>query len=268
MRRTCIAIVLLCSACTDPAGLPTTTPAPGSSLTVDRVLDGDSLVVRDGGEELDVRLLGINAPERDECHAERSRAALTDLVESGPVALASEGTDQFGRRLGYVTAGGEDVNLALVAAGAALATGGDHPRRAAYLAAEETAYDLRAGLWQPDACGPATAGLDITGVAADPDGPDDQNLSGEWADIVNDGAAAVDLTGWVLRDDSSTHRFGFPDRLTLAPGRGVRVFVGCGTDDGATLFWCHDSPVWNNAGDAALLLDAAGNVAARLRYRG
>lgn len=265
MRSALIVIVLLGVACSDGGAPPAPEPLAGT-VSVERVIDGDSVRLRDEIGDLEVRLIGVNAPERDECHAERSRAALEDLLAEAAVALTPVDTDQFGRELAYVAAGGRDVNLALVATGAALATGGDHPRRAAYLAAEEEAFAMQAGLWAPGACGPATGGLRIAAVAADPDGPDDQDLLGEWTDVANDRDDDVDLTGWVLRDDSSTHRYRFPDGFLLAPGAQVRVVVGCGRDDAVTLHWCSNSPVWSNAGDAALLLDPSGNVAARLRY--
>lgn len=264
MRPTLAILVLFALACGDAAA--PTRPPSGPTTTVGRVLDGDSFLARQAGDAVEVRLLGVNAPERGECHADRSRQALADRLAAGEVAVQATETDRFGRLLGTVTVDGEDVGLALVSAGAALALDVDHPGRAAYLAAEEEAFATGIGLWQREACGPATTGLAITAVAADPPGRDEEALDGEWVDIANEGPGTVDLGGWTLRDESSTHRYRFPDDRVIESGATLRVIVGCGTDDGATAHWCSDGPVWNNGGDAALLLDASGNVAARLRY--
>jgi hypothetical protein len=69
----------------------------------------------------------------------------------------------------------------------------------------------------------------------------------------------------VLRDESSVHRYLFPDGFTLGPGARVTVRSGWGDDDGDTLHWGAGS-VWSNDGDTVLLLDAAGNVVDRRRY--
>jgi hypothetical protein len=73
------------------------------------------------------------------------------------------------------------------------------------------------------------------------------------------------MTGWTLRDESSTHRYVFGD-LQLPPDAVVRVRSGCGEDRGFDLVWCASDPVWNNAGDTALLQDAAGNIVAYRTY--
>ena len=47
------------------------------------MFDGDSfLAIVDGGEE-EVRLIGINAPERGECLADDARQALVELAADG-----------------------------------------------------------------------------------------------------------------------------------------------------------------------------------------
>ncbi len=70
------------------------------------------------------------------------------------------------------------------------------------------------------------------------------------------------------RDESSQNRYRFPHGFLVGAGETVAVHTGCGDDGPADLYWCAGNPVWNNGGDTALLLDPAGNVAARLRYPG
>ncbi len=59
-------------ACTEATTSGTT--APGIAAHVVNVPDGDSLVVKVDGIEEKVRLIGVNAPEHDECFGEESAA--------------------------------------------------------------------------------------------------------------------------------------------------------------------------------------------------
>ena len=285
-----VAIALLGAACTGGTGNPvstgptgtsvsaasttpgagTTGPAPGRPAELVTIFDGDTLLVSMDGVEEEVRLLGINTPESDECFSSEAREATESLLGTAALSIEAAGErDQFGRLLGYAYADGSQVNLALVEGGYALALQTDHPRLAEFLAAEEAAYAAGAGLWAADACGPPfPAVLGLVDLEPDPPGPDEDDLNGEWVLLANAGAEAADLTGWVLRDESSQNRYRIPEGFLLGAGEAVAVHTGCGDDSSADLYWCADNPVWNNGGDTALLLDPAGNVAARLRYPG
>jgi micrococcal nuclease len=245
-----------------------TQSTPGEPADLLEVLDGDTLRVVVGGEQTDVRLLGINAPERDECFSTEAREAAAALLASGPLSLQSAPEpDQYGRLLAYAYAGSTPLNAALLEGGYALAVQTDHPRLAEFLADDQRAYEARLGMWAADACGPATgAALALTDIVSDPPGADEDDPNGEWVLVSNQGAQSVDLSGWTLRDESSSHRYRFPDATVLTPGSEVRVHTGCGTDTLTDLHWCAQGPVWNNAGDTALLLDPNGNVVSRLRY--
>ncbi len=248
----------------------TTDAAAGAPVELITVFDGDTLLVRLDGAEEEVRLLGINTPEREECLSSEAREVTSSLVEAAPLSIEVVGDrDQFGRLLGYAYAGGALVNRALVEGGYALALQTDHPRLAEFLATEERAFADGAGLWAVDACGvPSPAVLMLADIEPDPPGPDEDNLNEEWVLLANEGADTADLTGWVLRDESSQNRYRFPDGTLLPSGEEVAVHTGCGADGQGDLYWCAGGPVWNNGGDAVLLLDPSGNVAARLRYGG
>ena len=100
---------------------------------VARVIDGDTLELGDGRT---VRLVGIDAPEREECGYDRASAALADLVLRRRVRLAAsdEDTDHYGRLLRYVDVGTTDAGLRLIERGLAVARydsrdgNGHHPR--------------------------------------------------------------------------------------------------------------------------------------------
>ena len=271
-----VSIPLFALACagTGPTGESTLRPA-GTELAIDveRVIDGDSFRATSAVGELEVRLLGVNSPERDDCYGDEARTTLTELLSSGQVTISPwpAEIDEFGRELAFVWADDRLVNLELVDSGGALARGdGDSAYTAELDAAERRASAEETGLWDPAACGtPTDAEVRIVELMADAPGDDRQNPNGEWVEIRNDGSAAIDLTGWVVRDESTRHRYRF-GQLVLDAGETARLHTGCGSDDTSSsplwLFWCDpDPPVWNNAGDTAFLLDQNGNIADHLR---
>jgi micrococcal nuclease len=85
-------------------------PSRESSAQIVRAVDGDTINVRQGGQQARVRVLGINTPEvfgRKECGGERaSRAAKRWVGENQIVTLRSDpdapDRDTYGRLLRYV----------------------------------------------------------------------------------------------------------------------------------------------------------------------
>lgn len=228
------------------------------------VIDGDSLRVSVDGETLEVRLDGINAPESDECLAEEARTRLRQLSDAGVVVEAT-GIDQFGRTLALVhgtQSESELLNEAMVAEGLAIAsTGGDWSER--FIAAEAEARQARRGIWNPNACGPAVE-ADLRIKFSQPNPPGADRPDDEFITLHNEGAELIDLSGFVLRDESSSNRFTIPDGTSLAPDASLDVWTGCEPPSGVG--WCSDTPIWNNGGDSALLLSPSGNVVAHARY--
>jgi endonuclease YncB( thermonuclease family) len=107
------------------------------------VIDGDSLELATGEE---VRLFGIDSPERDQPYADRARAELARLVQGKTVRLEVRDRDGYGRIVARVFAGEVDVNLALVREGAAWVYR-KYSKDKALLAAEENARRAKRGLW-------------------------------------------------------------------------------------------------------------------------
>lgn len=241
----------------------------GETALVLNVVDGDTVVASLNGQRREVRLLGVNAPESWECHSRQATDVLRELVDDHQVVLteAAAGDDQFGRALRYMWVEGVLVNLEMLQIGEAIAVSGDHSRAAEFAQVEDTAARGLRGLWAPAACGHAEdADLTVAEVSADPAGPDAEDLNGEWVAIVNDDPVPVLMAGWILRDESSVHRFEFPSNFVIAGGGAVHVLAGCGTDTTVTLHWCATGPVFNNLGDSALLIDPNGNIHSRFAY--
>ncbi len=251
-------------ACTSPTTDPVEpSDLPGGEVTW--IADGDTLEVETGETVITVRLAGINAPENDECYADESLDYLIDNVKGQQVTLEELEIDQFGRTLAHVFTDSDHINLDLVAMGLVIANGiADDPYGALLVTAESNAFERRSGLWAPTACGssdelPEVRIRDTSMI--DPGGPDDEALDDEEIVIVNDGNSPVDLSGWILRDESSRHRFTFPEGSVLSSGEELRVSSSDpGWDPGG-------SPVWTNSGDMALLQLSDGTVVDRWRYR-
>ena len=143
MRRYTLLLTALLAACT-PATVPSGTtataalPIEGTHVTIDAVLDGDSVRVDQDGTSIEVRLLGINAPERGECWADEAREALSAALEDGGISLVGDETDQYGRLLGYLHSDTSNINRYLVINGHAIAIAVAHEDR------------TRAGIVEPD----------------------------------------------------------------------------------------------------------------------
>lgn len=255
-------IALLVSGCSLSGG--------EESATLIEVIDGDTVRLRISGSIDVVRLVGVNTPERDECHSAEATDALRSLVAIGALRLEPAGPDdrdRFGRLLRYVYAGETLINLAIVERGHGVAVAGDHSRNREFTAAGETAWAERLGMWAPEACGNTLpTRVEILSLEADPPGDDNERANDEFVVVRNTGTGTADLSGWRIRDESSTHRFQFADGSLLSAGAIVTVHSGCGVDSITDLHWCA-GPVWSNGGDTVILQAPSGNVVDRLSYR-
>jgi endonuclease YncB( thermonuclease family) len=120
--------------------------------TVERIIDGDTLVVERDGRELTVRLFGLQAPERGEACAPSATSRLTELLPAGSTALLHPGprNDDGSRVLRYIFRGdGTVVDAVLVSEGLAEAWRRDGQLREAIVALEESARaGSRGCLWE------------------------------------------------------------------------------------------------------------------------
>ena len=83
------------------------------------------------------------------------------------------------------------------------------------------------------------------------------NLETEVALIRYDGAQAIDLAGWRLRDEDG-NVYIFPS-VVLYAGGAVQVHSADGKDSIVDLYWSRREPVWRS-GETASLLDPQGNL--------
>jgi len=118
-----------------------------------RVADGDTVtVLSQDGQTHQVRLAGIDAPERAQPFGQRARQQMSALVFGKPVVVEWSKRDRYQRIVGKVLVADRDTGLALVASGLAWhfkryqheQSAAD---RAQYAAAEEQARSSGKGLW-------------------------------------------------------------------------------------------------------------------------
>lgn len=123
-------------------------------MTVVRIVDGDTIVVRKAGAEtIKVRLLEIDTPERGRFYAREATSRTAELLPAESTATVRtdrEPYDRYGRALYYVwNSQGVWVNKDLVAGGFARAM--LVPPNDAYIAemraAEAAARRARLGVW-------------------------------------------------------------------------------------------------------------------------
>ncbi|MEY2849713.1 MAG: hypothetical protein RI885_2380 [Actinomycetota bacterium] len=132
---------------------------PPRTATVERVVDGDTVVVVLDGESVRVRLLNVDSPESVkpdspvECLGPEASAALSGLLPVGTTVTLEfdrETTDQYGRMLAaVVTSDGTFVTAALAGAGLAepVVYGGNDRFLAEVERAADEARSARVGLW-------------------------------------------------------------------------------------------------------------------------
>jgi micrococcal nuclease len=83
-----------------------------------RIRDGDSIVVLEGGAQIEVRLHGVDAPELAQAFGRRAKRLAGDLAFGRQVRLETRGKDAYGRTLAEVILpDGRSLNRELVSAG-------------------------------------------------------------------------------------------------------------------------------------------------------
>ena len=246
--------------------------------TVDGVIDGDTIQAVVDGQRIEIRLIGVSAPEGDECYGDGSRTALASLVTGQSVVLASDGpdTDSAGRALRYVLIEGDPavlVNAELVSSGAVIPIHSGHLMEAEFLVRGDQSYASGNGMWGTFVCGHPEGGVsadrpqlrigDVTLIPTDAEEPD---LSDERFEIVNQSYTSVEISGWTVRDETGDHRLELPAGTAISAGGVLVVTTACGTSGGGVIYWCSDSAIWSPAGNTIILQDRLENVVERRAY--
>jgi len=255
--------------------------------TIQRIVDGDTMLVRDDatGAVDRIRFIGINSPEIDgrdhvgQCGGSQAKAALENLapvgtkVRLGSLDPASKGkanrpqrtvlawnplTQQYDQDLAWAMA---DLGWGLW-----FTVPNEAVMSSLYREVIQSAQRKEVGIWNANLCGEneqpdANILLRINRSAG--------AINDEWVTVRNIGAGPVDLSGWNIRDTGNAALYTFPGGSFLSAGdfRIIRTGVGTpGGTDGRTLFLGKKSFVYQNpgsgpylVGDAVYLLDRYNN---------
>jgi len=110
------------------------------------VSDGDTISVMRDGRAVKVRLEGIDCPEGGQDFGQRAKQQTSALVFGKDVLVEVRDHDRYGRTVGRVYVGGNDVSLTLVQAGMAWHYKA-YSSEATLAVAEEQARSAKRGLW-------------------------------------------------------------------------------------------------------------------------
>ncbi|MGC8812194.1 MAG: thermonuclease family protein [Candidatus Aenigmatarchaeota archaeon] len=226
-------------------------------VTVARVIDGDTFELANGKK---VRLLGVDAPEKNQYFYSEAREKLKELIENKNVFLEADVTnsDSIGRLLRYVFVDDTFVNLEIVKQGFAnvYIVSPNSKYSSQLLEAEEFARKNKLGIWgkfsQFSDC------VQIKEFHFDAKGDDSKNLNDEYFVLRNDCSFPINLTGWNVKDRSFSS-FYFPEFILQAKSE-VKVFSGSGNKTKNEIFLSSKYPVWNNDEDTLYLRDSEGKI--------
>lgn len=86
----------------------------------------------------------------------------------------------------------------------------------------------------------------------------------EYIELLNDGPAVIDMSGWRINAGNKGQDFTFPKQTLLEPGQLVRVY----TDDDHNYFnfGYKKQQIWNNKGDTGILFNSAGEEVSVYSY--
>jgi endonuclease YncB( thermonuclease family) len=118
MKLIVIWFVTVCSHLLISCESAQTTPAEEISLTVYKIIDGDSFEGRSNGQNYRIRLFGIDAPEKGQDFYQKSKDRLGQLCKEGPITIKIRNKDYFGRWVAEAyTSNGEFINQTMVKEG-------------------------------------------------------------------------------------------------------------------------------------------------------
>lgn len=256
-------VILVCFGC-----FPAPTVSAGETGRVQKVLDGDTVLLEDGRK---VRYLGINTPEYQEPFYLKAKRFNENLVLANEVRLEFDEEERDGheRLLAYVYVGGELVNAKLIEAGLAHAffIGPNRKHNELFLSLQTEAKRKRIGLWSVRG---GIKDLKITTVRVPR--PDEPDPDAPYVRIASLADEPLSLAGYALGNEKGD-RYVFP-KVTLEPG--FTVIVGSG-DEGISrgrsgrqpvVSWPQQKSVWDPKEDTAFLFDPSGNLVDKFHYRG
>ena len=110
------------------------------------ITDGDTLTFLQDHQEIKVRLVEIDAPEKAQAFGNKSKQSLADLCFKKSASLIDKGADRYGRTLARVNCDGVDANVEQLRRGMAWVYDRYVTDRSLY-AIQDEAKAAKRGLW-------------------------------------------------------------------------------------------------------------------------
>ena len=119
------------------------------------ITDGDAITVFNLNRPVRVRLLGVDAPEKDQFYGDVAKQHLKDLIFDKLVSVEYSGIASNGNLVGRVLINGTDVGAQMIRDGVAWYDPSHNSRltetdRDVYIQSEQAARNEKRGLWQAD----------------------------------------------------------------------------------------------------------------------
>ncbi len=200
-----------------------------------RIIDGDTFVTTDGQA---IRLININAPEKNEPLASLSKSFLESFANKS-IELEITGQDKYDRLLARVYSP-EYLNLKLIQLGLANKFLVDDSELEAFAGAEDIAIKNSLGIWNKSSyykCINARVDKYLEIV------------------FITNNCPNADSSGWFIKEEGrKKYIFNTPHFTELV------IHSGKGINNNSDLFWNNPSDIWNNDRDTVYIKDQQGGL--------
>lgn len=207
---------------------------------VKRIIDGDTIVV---GEDLRVRLLGINCPEKGEKYYQEAKEFLEMIILNKTIFIEFFEKDLYYRELGFVFLDGKNVNLELVGEGLANV----------YVLDNKLYEKELRDVWsecikkEKNLC-EKSENKCVNCIKLKKFDYKNQKVI-----LYNKCEFDCNLNEWTIKDEGRK-KFVFQD-FVLNKNKEIKIIVGEGIDSENVLFWGGEDYVWTKTGDTLFLRD-------------
>lgn len=215
-----------------------------TSVIISRVIDGDTLETKDGKT---IRLLNINAPEKNSPSHELSKLFLSSLINK-TVEADIMGRDKYNRLLVRLYSPNY-INKDLVSLGLASKFLVSDSEVRSFAQAEEKAISDGKGIWSHSkyyACFSTHI-----------------NKNEEFV-VIENKCSSINMNLWMLKDES--RKIYIFSNFTISNSRKIKLHSSFGKDNETDLFWNLKTSVWNNDRDSLYLFDYEGKIAHHEAY--
>jgi endonuclease YncB( thermonuclease family) len=220
---------------------------------VERVIDGDTIVA----SSKNIRLLGINCPEKGEEYFEEASEFLEKRILNKTVELRFENEryDKYNRVLAYVFLNEKNVNLELVEKGFAnfYFPSKESPYQSFFEESWENCLNSNLNLCEKS--------LDSCSNCIILDSFDFEKETFTFSNLCS---FSCNLTNWKVKGQGRKY-FIFPS-IILFPSQKLFLIVGEGKNNSTTFFWEEDS-AFINRGDTLFLRDSKNKLVLWKNYK-